>query len=70
MAYNIHLRADSANGFHTKVTVFMSGANCGQLTFREDEASAFHEIIMRTSWKLPEDMLKSSGRWCKEDDDA
>jgi len=46
----IHLRADEANGVHTKVTVFMNGGNCRQLTMREDEALFFHEVVMRSTW--------------------
>jgi hypothetical protein len=64
--YDIHLRADSADGIHTKVTVFMNGINCGQLTFNEEAAIQFHEIFTRTNWKLPEDKIISSGKWTKE----
>ena len=41
----ITLRADEANGTHTRFTVFMNGGNCGQLCMREDEAGAFYMII-------------------------
>ncbi len=33
----VHIRADQANGQHTTFTVFMHGANCGQLTMKEEE---------------------------------
>jgi hypothetical protein len=62
----IHLRADEANGEHTKVTVFMNGANCGQLTMREDEAIFFHEVILQSNYRIPGDEMYSSGIWTKE----
>jgi hypothetical protein len=64
----IHLRADEASGQHTRFTVFMNGANCGQLCMREDEAVHFHEMVTRSEYKLPEDEYFSSGRWIKKDD--
>ena len=63
----LHLRADEANGTHTKFTVFMNEANCGQLTMREDEAIFFHDIILLSNYKLPSDNIYSSGKWFKEE---
>ena len=58
----IHLRADSANGSHTRLTIFMNGARCGQLTMREDEAVFFHHTIMQSNW-IREGEAVSSGTW-------
>ncbi|TET82596.1 hypothetical protein E3J38_01900 [candidate division TA06 bacterium] len=41
----IHLRIDSSNMRHTKCTVFLNGANCGQLTTTTDEFANLHQII-------------------------
>jgi|GEM_PF-5372890 len=62
----IHLRADSANGEHTTFTVFMNGANCGQLRMREEVAIFFHEVVLRSTYKLPHDEYISSGHWFEE----
>jgi len=62
----VHLRADEANGTHTKFTVFMNGANCGQLIMTEDEAVYFHEVMSRTSYKREGDEIYSSGKWVKD----
>jgi len=60
----IHLRADSADGTHTKFTVFMNGANCGQLCMREDEALFFYHVIELSAWLLKgEDEFLGSGNW-------
>jgi len=63
----LHLRADEANGVHTRFTVFMNGGNCGQLCMSEKEAIFFHEVITRTKYKIPEDEIYSTGKWFKED---
>lgn len=62
----VHLRADEANGTHTKVTVFMNGSHCGQLCMKEEESIFFHELIMRSKYPLPTDEIISSGIWFKE----
>lgn len=64
----VHLRADSADGVHTKFTVFMSGVNCGQLCMTEDEAVFFHQLIVTSPWKMNmfNDEIFTSGRWTKE----
>ncbi len=41
----LHLRIDERNGTHVKLTVFMEGANCGQLTFRNPELTIFMKIL-------------------------
>lgn len=61
----IHLRADSANGFHTTFTVFMNGANCGTLTMREEEAIYFHHCISFSTYSKPGEVI-TSGKWEKE----
>lgn len=57
-----HLRADEANGTHTKITVFANGANCGQLCMNEEEALFFHDMILRSPWTKPEE-VRTSGQW-------
>lgn len=60
----IHLRADSANGVHTKVTVFLNGANCGQLTMGDAEAVNFLQIIeLGCASTTGIDELRDTGRW-------
>lgn len=66
----LHLRADSANGVHTRFTVFMNGANCGQLCMTEEEAIFFHEIVIRSKYKIEKDKVYSSGRWFAEKEDV
>jgi len=58
----LHLRADEANGEHTKFTVFMNGANCGQLCMKEEEAIFFHDVVMCSTWSLKDEII-TSGRW-------
>jgi hypothetical protein len=62
----VHLRADSANGAHTRFTVFMNGGNCGQLCMTEKEAFWFHDAILRINYRIKEDEIKTSGKWFKE----
>ena len=61
----LHLRADKANGTHTRFTVFMNGGNCGQLCMTEDEAIYFHDVILHSNFRIPEDEIYSSGKWFK-----
>jgi hypothetical protein len=61
----VHLRADSADGTHTRFTVFMNGANCGQLCMTEKEAVFFHDALINSNWLLKRDEVISSGRWMK-----
>ena len=60
-----HLRADEANGTHTKITVFANGGNCGQLCMTEEEALFFHDTIMRSTWTHQGEVV-TSGIWVKE----
>jgi len=62
----LHLRADSVDTFHVRFTVFMNGANCGQLCMTDDEARFFHDVIITTKYKLREDEVYSSGQWFLE----
>lgn len=66
--HKVHLRADKANGVHTTFTVFMNGGNCGQLTMRDDEAVHFYKMLESTSWKIPEDEFRGTGKWGIEKD--
>ena len=60
----IHLRADSVNGIHAKITVFINGANCGQLTMREQEAKDWLYIVRSGVSAI--DSLEVSGEWVAE----
>ena len=61
----LHLRADEANGTHTKVTVFMNGQNCGQLCMSEEQAIYFHHTVTMSHYTKPGEVI-SSGKWTKE----
>lgn len=63
----LHLRADEVNDTHTKFTVFLNGANCGQLCMKEEEAFYFHELVARSNYRVPGDEVISSGKWTKEE---
>lgn len=62
----LHLRANEANGKHTKFTVFMNGANCGELVMDEEEALFFHDLVLSAPRKLLTDKVYSSGKWVHE----
>lgn len=62
----VHLRADEANGTHTRFTIFINGGNCGQLCMREEEAVYFHELVSRSNYKIETDEIYSSGKWTKQ----
>ena len=56
------MRADECNPTHTRFTVFVNGANCGQLCMRADEATSFHQIVsLGCCDKVDE--FRSSGKW-------
>lgn len=58
----IHLRAVLANGHHTRFTVFMNGANCGELCMTEAEAVFFYNALGTSSFLKPGEFL-GSGIW-------
>lgn len=62
----IHLRANHANGVHTRFTVFINKANCGELTMRDEEASTFHMIVEQGCKETLGDKFVSSGKWTKD----
>lgn len=68
MKERIHLRADSADGIHTWITVFCNGANCGQLCMAEEEALFFHQVVLMSTYAREGEVV-SSGRWTKETQD-
>lgn len=43
---DFHLRVDDANPAHVRCTLFANGANCGQLTMRPNEYSAFGRALL------------------------
>jgi len=62
----LHLRADEADGTHTKFTVFMNGGNCGQLCMTEAEAIYFEARITLSKYETTGDEVRSTGKWFKE----
>lgn len=62
----VHLRGDEADGNQVKFTVFINDTNCGQLCMSKEEAIYFHDLVVLTDYKIPEDILYSSGKWTKE----
>lgn len=54
-----HLRFDSTNSQHTKMTLFTRGANNGQLTLDNEEAVWLYHIIKRGCEELGFDFLAS-----------
>ena len=58
----IHLRAISASDSHVRFTVFVNGANCGELCMRVSEAHAFHQVVAN-GCRDPLDDFVSSGHW-------
>ena len=59
----IHLRADETPGIHTRFTVFIDGANCGQLCMRDHEAVVFHMLLQWGAEAAGRDEFVSSGDW-------
>jgi|GEM_PF-4772464 hypothetical protein len=43
----VHLRFDSTDAQHTRMTLFTNGASCGQLTMSNAEAIWFHHILSK-----------------------
>ncbi len=65
----VHLRADSVNGAHVRITVFLNGANCGgQLTMCVSEGLNFHDIVA-AGCANGIDSFVSSGHWIVNDDE-
>lgn len=63
----IHMRFDASNAEHTRITLFINGANCGQLCVRTDDAVHLH-MVLAYGLNMPEDEFVSSGRvWGAED---
>lgn len=63
---NVVLRADDANGVYTRFTVFVNGANCGQLCMRDKEAIAFYLIVLGGC--LPTmDQFLGKGKWAVDE---
>ena len=70
MLHKLHIRGDIANGEHTRFTVFMNGANCGQLCMKEEEAIFFYEVIMNSTWPLKgRDKVIATGYWFRREED-
>lgn len=59
----IHLRADKATGVHTFFTVFVGGANAGQLCLLEEEAVEFYRVVQEGCGRE----FRGSGEWTKDE---
>lgn len=51
----LHLRFDDVNSVHTRATLFVNGANCGQLCLRNAEAIWLHHILNKGCSSLSPD---------------
>ena len=62
------LRLDKTTGRHAKFTVFMNGANCGQLTMTIEEARFFKNVVCLSHWHLtrPGHDVWAEGPWDSE----
>ena len=43
-----HIRIDSANSAHTRITLFMNGGNCDNLCMNCDEFIAFRDALRKS----------------------
>lgn len=57
----IHLRFDASDAEHTRFTLFINGANTGQLCMTTEEAVTFHHIVQNGCSNLL-DSFVSSGK--------
>jgi hypothetical protein len=64
----LHTRIDSNTASHVRFTLFINGANTGQLCFRLDEFTAW-DITMTQAFNSPLDEYRTSGK-ITEDKDA
>jgi hypothetical protein len=55
----VHIRFDDSNELHTRFTLFLNGASCGQLCTRTDEAFNLHQIISMGCKKGVDDFSSS-----------
>ena len=60
----IHLRFNESNSEHTRVTIFVNDANCGELCLRTSEVGSFHQIVSMGCVGR-DDEFKSSGTVCE-----
>ena len=65
--YDVHLRADTITETHLRFTIFINGANCGELCMRRDEAIFFHNLVMLSGYRLSRDTIRTSGQWVLEE---
>jgi len=59
----IHLRANSADSRHVHMTLFVNGANCGELCMTVEEANQFHAILAVGCSRLLDERFVSSGNF-------
>lgn len=64
----LHLRADSVTKLHTTFTVFMNGANCGQLCMSTKEALFFRHRVLLGDYESLDEEVTSSGAWTREEE--
>jgi hypothetical protein len=57
----IHLRCDHSDSVHTHVTLFIDGANCGQLCLATEDLFHFQKILSEGACKSNEDTFILSG---------
>ena len=66
---NIILRANSVNETHTKFTVFINKANCGELCMLEKDAVTFYFIVANGCYKSLDTFL-GKGTWERKKDSS
>ena len=58
----IHMRLDESNAVHTRLTVFLSGANCGQLTMQTETEVVHFLMIFRHGLSDALDDYRETGK--------
>jgi hypothetical protein len=56
-----NLRVDESNTTHVHCTLFTDGANCGRLTFRQEEYGPFARTLLMGSLRMPSSVNVSAG---------
>lgn len=65
----IHIRFDESNEQHTRFTVFVNGANAGQLCMQTEEAVTFYQIVMLGCGKGIDEFVGSGKVWPPEEEE-
>lgn len=66
----VHIRYHDVNAVHTRVTVFIDGANCGTLCINTKDDFAFQSIIQKGCHPTLDEFRVSGRPWPREVRDA